>query len=90
MTLIIFEIIGIIGAVALLVTYFLLSTQKIESNSYKYHGLNFGAAFLLTLNAIYIQSIPFALINIFWSIISLIGIFRVRNENNKNDKFKKK
>lgn len=73
-----FTIIGWTGASALLITYLLLSINVLKSQSITYQGLNLISSVLLLINAVYIESYPFVLVNSVWSLIAIVALFRSR------------
>ena len=72
-----FQICGWLGAVGLLTAFYLNSTNKINSNSKIYQLMNFFSAIMLTINAFYIDSYPFIIINIFWAGVALLSTYRL-------------
>lgn len=77
----IFEVIGWVGASALLTTYLLLSINIFKSQSIAYQGLNLMSSILLLINAFYIKSYPFVLINAVWSLIAVVALFRLKKNS---------
>lgn len=71
------QICGWLGAVGLLTAFYLNSTNKINANSKNYQLINFFSALLLTINAFYINSYPFIIINIFWASVALFSLYRL-------------
>ena len=72
-----FQICGWLGAMGLLTAFYLNSTNKINANSKIYQLMNFFSALMLTINAFYINSYPFIIINIFWAGVALLSIDRL-------------
>jgi O-antigen ligase len=68
-------IIGWSGAVLLLVAYGLVATQRLSSHSVVYHVLNLAGAISLALYALAIAAWPNVVLNAFWSVVGVIGIF---------------
>ena len=75
-----FQMCGWIGAIGLLTAYYLNSTNKINTNNKIYQWINFISALMLTVNAFYIDSYPFIIINIFWAGVALLSIFKPSNK----------
>ena len=71
----IFEFIGNIGVIILIITYFLFTIGKLKDNLY-YLLLNVLAASLLLINLLVHVNISGILIEIFWILISVIGILK--------------
>jgi len=65
---------GWLGAFGLLSAYYLNSTKKISADSAKYQWLNLISAIMLAINACYIGSIPFIIINVFWAFVAAISL----------------
>jgi hypothetical protein len=70
------DIIGWIGAVAVLVAYGLVSTKKLESNSTAYHLLNLAGGIFLITNTIYYRAYPSTMVNLVWAGIAVYGIVK--------------
>ncbi len=75
-----FQMCGWVGALGLLTAFYLNSTNKINANSKIYQWMNFSSAIMLTVNAFYINSYPFIIINIFWAGVALLSMYRLRKE----------
>jgi len=70
------DIIGWIGAVALLLAYGFVSTRKLQGDSGVYQILNFiGAAFLMA-NSFFYGAFPSAAVNIVWISIAVFAVLR--------------
>ena len=74
---IILQAAGWIGAAALLIAFYLNSSGKLTADNKMYQLTNLGAAVLLTINAIYINSLPFIIINVFWAGVALLSLVRL-------------
>ncbi len=72
------ELMGWVGAFGLLLAFYLNSTNRLTSNTLKYQWLNLISAVLLAINAFWIESIPFVIINVFWAVIAVSTIWRIR------------
>ena len=68
---IIVDIIGWIGAAALLIAYLMISNGKLASNSYIYQGLNSGASVCLIYNTYTYGTVPLVVLNSIWLLIGL-------------------
>lgn len=73
----IFEIIGWIGSIEILLAYGLNTYQKIRSDSMKFYLLNLTGGILLIAYSLYKSAYPNAFINVVWVIIALIAIGQV-------------
>ena len=76
-----FQLFGWVGALGLLTAFYLNSTNKINANNKTYQWMNFSSALMLTLNAFYIDSYPFIIINIFWAGVALLSIYRLSKKS---------
>lgn len=70
------DVLGWIGAVAILVAYGLVSTKKLESHSTAYQMLNLVGGILLIANTIYYRAYPSAALNTVWAGIAVYTIVR--------------
>jgi len=73
------DISGWIGAICVLIAYFLISTGKIQKGNRYYHLLNLLGALFLIFNTIYLEAYPSAFVNIIWSFIAISGIMNTKN-----------
>jgi hypothetical protein len=73
-------LVGWVGAIGLLVSYFLVVFKIWSTEQVTYKLINFISAILLIINAIYIKALPFLLINIIWAIVAFLSIFRDLNK----------
>lgn len=70
-------ILGILGAVALVSSFGLVSTAKMSGNGLPYQLLNFGGAIALMINSAYHSAWPSAILNMVWSGIGVLTIGRI-------------
>ncbi len=68
-------IIGIIGALIILIAFTLNEIHKLDSDSIVYDSLNFIGGTLLAIYAYLLFSIPFLILNIIWALVALRDIF---------------
>ncbi|MGB0403725.1 MAG: CBU_0592 family membrane protein [Salibacteraceae bacterium] len=71
-----FQAIGWIGAIGLLLAFYLNSTNKMSHSSMVYQLINLSCAVLLAINAFHIDSYPFIVINVFWAGVALWSILK--------------
>jgi len=71
-----FDVIGWLGAAALLVAYALVSHRKLEGDSARYQLLNIGGSILLAANTIFYGSYPSTFVNVIWAVIAVFSIVR--------------
>ena len=67
---------GIIGVALIIIAYFLLQINKLSSNSLTFSVLNFLGSFLILISLFDEWNLPSFIIEIFWILISLIGIVK--------------
>jgi hypothetical protein len=70
------DAVGIIGVIMLMVTYLLLQLNKLQSNALAYSLLNAIGALLIIFSLLVNFNLSAFLMEAFWVLISLIGIFR--------------
>lgn len=74
------DLLGWLGLILLLLAYFLLSINKVKSNSLGYHLINFFGAFFIVIHAYMIKSYPIMVLNLFWGIISVGEIAKLHKK----------
>ncbi len=70
------DIVGIVGVTLILIAYFLLQFEKMNSNSVSYSMLNLVGAAMILYSLFYHWNLASVIIEIAWIIISIAGIFR--------------
>jgi hypothetical protein len=65
------DVLGWIGAVAVLAAYLLVSANKIGGKSVTFQLLNLAGAALLIINTIALKAYPSAFVNVVWSGIAI-------------------
>lgn len=71
-----YDLVGSIGVGVIVLTYILLQTGKIKSESLAYSLLNAAGASLIIVSLIYNFNFPAFVVEFFWVLISLYGIVR--------------
>jgi hypothetical protein len=71
------DVIGWIGAAALLAAYGLVSTKKLMGDSLPYQLLNLGGSMLLIVNSLYYGAYPSVGVNVVWIAIALLALWQV-------------
>ena len=71
-------IIGWTGAVAILVAYFLVSTNRLRGESVAYQLLNLAGGGCLIVNTVYRGAYPSSFVNVVWVGIALYAVSRGR------------
>lgn len=63
-------ILGIIGALIILIAFILNETNRWKNNGWQYDATNFVGSILLIIYAILLHSIPFFILNAVWAAVS--------------------
>ena len=71
------DIVGWIGAIALLVAYALISARRVEGDSTSYQSLNLVGSVLLIVNTVYYRAYPSAFLNLVGGAIAVYAIGKV-------------
>lgn len=71
------EVVGWIGMVVLLSAFYLASSKRIQDNQYLYHVMNLVGALAVFINAFTKGVRAVAAIEVAWSLIALVGIWKV-------------
>lgn len=77
------DIIGISGVILLLIAYFLLSTNRMSSQSLSYQLYNLIGALCILYSLLFTFNLSSVVIETCWIIISLIGIYRIQTARYK-------
>lgn len=78
-----YDIVGTAGVATIIVTYVLLQTERLRSDSLAYSALNAGGASLIVLSLFFNFNFAAFVVEFFWIVISLYGIFRaIRRKTN--------
>ena len=65
---------GWLGAILLLLAYFLVSTKRVGGTSIRYQGLNVVGSVLVGANAFYYSALPSFSINVVWIMIGVAAL----------------
>ena len=71
-----YDLIGNVGVFLILTSYLLLQLEKIDPRSIKYSLLNTVGAVAVLISLYFEFNLSAFIIEIFWLIISLIGVFK--------------
>lgn len=71
------QLIGWIGAIEVLLAYFLISTNKVKNTSIFYQALNLTGAIFLIVNTVYLRAYPSAFVNVIWMGIAGWAIIKL-------------
>ena len=69
-----FDLVGFIGVLLIVVAYLLLQLDKLPSSSPKYSLLNAGGALLIIVSLIFHLRFSAFIVEMFWFLISLLGL----------------
>ena len=75
---IVIDILGWLGAIGLLLPYFLVSVGKIKGNSVSFQMSNLVGSFLLVINSLYYGALPSVAVNLVWIAIGCGMLFRIK------------
>lgn len=78
-----FDIAGFIGVLLIVVTYLLLQLEKLPSSHPSYSLLNAAGSLLIMVSLIFAFNLSAFLIEVFWFLISLLGLTRSIKSRNR-------
>ena len=70
------DFLGNLGVIVLIVTYLMLQLNRLSSDGLAYSLLNAIGASLIVLSLLYDFNLSALLMEVFWVLISLVGIYR--------------
>lgn len=70
------DFIGNVGVIILMITYLMLQLNKLSSDGLAYSVLNAVGASLIVVSLIYDFNLSALLMEVFWVLISFVGIYR--------------
>lgn len=79
------NIIGMTGTIIVVGTYFLLQMGRMSNHSLSFNLLNLVGAFLLMLSLMVHFNLASMVIEVFWILASLVGLWRYVKSNPKRD-----
>ncbi|MDX1320944.1 MAG: hypothetical protein R3207_12255 [Oceanospirillum sp.] len=71
-----FDLVGNIGVFMVVLAFYLLQTERLNSRDIRYSLLNLTGAILLLISLLFNWNLSSVIIELFWIAISLIGIFK--------------
>jgi len=77
------DLIGFTGVALLIVTYAMLQLDKIDPKGFWYSFNNLIVAILVTVSLVYTMNIASMVIEVFWFIISVYGLYAYFKRNKK-------
>lgn len=79
-----YDLVGNLGGALIIVSYFLLQAGLIDASNIWYSTLNFVGAAAITLSLYYEFNLSAFIIEVFWMLISLMGMLRYyRSKRNR-------
>lgn len=81
-----FDLVGTVGAAAIVVTYFLLQVDKLNSDGLSYSVLNAVGAALILFSLTFKFNLSAFLIEFFWVIISIYGIVKYLRRSSASER----
>lgn len=69
------NVVGIFGVSLILLAYFLVSTNRVTGQDWRFHALNGAGAFLHLLSLYVFWNLASFIIEIFWIAISCYGLY---------------
>ena len=72
----IFDVCGIIGVALIIVTYLLLTTNRMRPDGWRYPLLNGLGAVLIMISLVHDFNLSAFIVEAFWATISVVGIVR--------------
>jgi len=80
----IYDLIGILGVIMILIAYALVQLGKLHVKDLSYSLLNTFGAFLILISLLIDFNLPAFLMEFFWLIFSILGIYKyIQNKNTK-------
>ena len=76
------DLIGLVGVLIIVIAYFLLQVNKLSSTDVKFSIFNIIGSTLILYSLSFDWNLPSVIIEIFWILISLIGIYKYINRHN--------
>ncbi len=78
------DFIGLTGVSIIVTTYFLLQIHKLSSTDIKFSVLNIIGSLLILYSLLFNWNLPSVIIESFWILISLIGIYKYFKSKTKS------
>jgi hypothetical protein len=75
---IVFDSLGWLGAILLLVAYVLVSSKRVEGSAVSYQLLNIVGSLLLLSNNVHYGAYPSGFVNLVWSLVAVVAIHHAR------------
>jgi hypothetical protein len=78
------DFIGLTGVSIIVTTYFLLQIHKLSSTDVKFSVLNIIGSLLILYSLLFNWNLPSVIIESFWILISLIGVYKYFKSKTKS------
>ena len=85
-----YDLVGNLGGALIIVSYFFLQVGLVSACNVWYSTLNFVGAAAITLSLYYEFNLSAFIIEVFWMLISLMGILRYYAKRNKRSQAKQR
>ena len=80
------DVVGMVGVVIVVITYFLLQSEKIDAKGFLYSFLNAFGSLLVVYSLLYNWNLASFIIEFSWILISLYGLKKwYRSKRQKSD-----
>lgn len=70
------NVLGLVGVALILLTYFLLQTNKMDAHKFNYSFFNLSGSALIVFSLFYNWNLPSFIVESVWSLISLYGLIK--------------
>ncbi len=74
------HIFGSIGAIALLISYILVSSKRVEGDSLTYQILNLAGSISLMVNGFYFGAYPSGVLNVVWGAVASYEVWKINKK----------
>lgn len=81
----IFQFIGFLGMICIVLGYLLLQIGRLASNDLSYQLINLAGAILLIISLLVHFNLGSFLIEVFWIFITLYGIFKIYKNRSRSE-----
>jgi VIT1/CCC1 family predicted Fe2+/Mn2+ transporter len=78
------DVVGVVGAIILMIAFLLLQLGRLSSNDISYSILNAVGAGLIVFSLFYNFNLSAFIVELFWIAISLLGLVRVLRNRRYN------
>lgn len=78
------DLIGLTGVALILIAYFALQTERIDAEDWRFSAINGLGAILIMISLYFTFNLASFVIEIFWLIISLYGLWKAWKRRKSN------